>query len=55
MVEKLNNVEARQGQRGKPVLMVLLASLALLVICLLYTLTLPTIAAECRSRGAPDH
>lgn len=39
MVEKLNNVEARQGQRGKPVLMVLLASLALLVMATIGLLT----------------
>ncbi|MEE7475861.1 hypothetical protein [Methylobacterium hispanicum] len=34
MVENLNNTEARQGQRGKPVLGVLLGSLALLAVAL---------------------
>ncbi|MGV7030211.1 hypothetical protein [Methylobacterium symbioticum] len=39
MVEKLNNEEARQGERGKPVLWVLLASLALLVVATIGLLT----------------
>ncbi|GJD59470.1 hypothetical protein [Methylobacterium dankookense] len=39
MVEKLNNEEARQGERGKPVLWVLLASLALLVMATIGLLT----------------
>lgn len=34
MTENLNNTEARQGQRGKPVLGVLLGSLALLAVAL---------------------
>ena len=39
MAERLNNEEARQGQRGKPVLWVLLGSLALLVLATIGLLT----------------
>ncbi len=39
MAENLNNTEARQGQRGKPVLWVLLASLALLAVALVGLMT----------------
>ncbi len=39
MVEKLNPEGARQGQRGKPVLWVLLGSLALLAVAMIGLMT----------------
>jgi hypothetical protein len=39
MAEKLNPVESRQGQRGKPVLWVLLGSLALMAVAMIGLMT----------------